>query len=200
MRKLIAALLMVALGIAVFGSANAQTRWVTERLNIRTNAAANPAPGFVDSSSASLGAAATIDTTVAFRWPVVPALGVADSNQFVIVGLGFASTLASGESLYVGIEGSADNGATWRTINGAAIGFQGIKSGASCTNVANAAILFNAAAVGTTNVTGASTVAASIYGNFFGWPQLRLKVRSDVSGVITQSNSYSVYATYLTRQ
>lgn len=192
MKKFLAGLVLLALCIST-SIASAQS-WRTVQLPIRTSLAA-ASGGYVDSFTASIGGAVnTVDTTGSFA-PKYPSI-LADSVAFIIVGLGFNAALASGESLYVGLEGSADNGRSWRTINPGAISWQGIKSGANVSAQAqNGVVAFNAAAVGTTNVTGASTVAGSIYGDWRNWPLLRVKVRQDAA-TIEVANSYSVWVTF----
>jgi len=192
-----AGLLTAALCIGVFGSASAETRWVTERLAIRTLKAATPDGGANDSLTASLGAAATLDTTVAFKYPVRSIPNVPDSNQFVIAHITLASALASGESLYVQVEGSLDNGATWRAFNVGTISPFSVMTGGA---VQQGIVIITPKANSATNVTGNSPVLSpqQFYGGWFGFPKLRFKISSDRSGVMTQTNSYQIWASYVT--
>jgi hypothetical protein len=199
MRKFMTALLAAALCIGVFGTASAELKWVTERLAIRTLKAATPDGGANDSLTASLGSAATFDTTVALRYPVRAVPNLPDSQQFVIVHVSFGTAIASGESLYVGMDGSGDNAVNWRGLNlntipiGAPITGQVIGGNVSWMSKANSA----------TNATAFSPVGppTSAYGNWFGWPRLRIRIGSDRSAsmaVAGAGNPYQVWVTYMT--
>ena len=194
MRKLIG-LLTAVLCLGVFSSAIAETRWVTERLAIRTLKAATADGGANDSLTASLGAAATLDTTVAFKYPVrsVPALG--DSQNVVIVNVAFNAAIASGESLMVHVEASGDNGNSWRLLNSGSIPFGAPISG----QVQQGQVIVSGKANSATNVTMFSPVlpANTAYGAWFGWPKLRLKIGSDRSAAMV-ANSYQVWVSYVT--
>ena len=200
-KKSFAGLLLVALCIGVCGTATAETKWTTERLAIRTlSGATDPDGGRKDSLVASMGTAATTDTTVAFRYNVRPIPGVPDSAQYVIAHLTFHHALASGESVYVNVEGSLDNGANWRTLK---IGT--IPIGAPITSQVQAGnIIFSGKPNSATKVSmfspGEGTAIA--YGAWFGFPHLRFVVRTDGSGGMAASSSveqrYEIWATYVT--
>lgn len=105
------------------GSAHAQVaspaRWVFEDVRFRSNAAANPAPGFIDSLSAS--GAAKFDTTAAVStsgW-APPAFGGSAVDSAVVARLMVFDAQVSGsrtsttaESIYVKTQVSPD-GVAW---------------------------------------------------------------------------------------
>lgn len=196
-KKLIAGLFTAALLLGVAGSASAELKWVTERLAFRTLKAATPYGGANDSLVNSLGAAATLDTTVAFKYPVRTIPGLADSAQFIIAHVSFASAIASGESLYVNVEGSGDNGVTWRLLNAGTIPIGAPLTG----QVQQGHIVITAKPNSSTNTTAFSPVLtplSQMYGGWFGYPKLRLKFSSDRSGAMAGLNTYQVWVSYVT--
>jgi hypothetical protein len=123
MKKLVlAALALCAVVAPSFAQENAPARWTFEDLKFRNYRAANPAPGFIDSTYAS--GIAKFDTTTAIStdgW-LVPGIGsgvdsatvarllIYDSGLFADVSAG--KTSATAESIYVKTQVSP-NGSIW---------------------------------------------------------------------------------------
>ena len=176
--------------------------WVVEPLMFRTNAAANPAPGYVDSvsfnrlnhvSSATVLSVACAETTTAIStngWALPPSGGVLpDSVATCVLFLsdgGSSATLT--DSVYVSVQVSAD-GSNWLYVNPVA-------------NVAGVNILTTTttqvAGWPIPNAAGATTTTPKVFmkkwvkaaaggaqypdmANFYMWPLIRFIVVNDVS-------------------
>ena len=197
MKKFLTALLVAALGVGVFGVASAELGWKTVPITIQTNKAASVNQADNDSGptrgTANSGFAAnTPDTSYAFG-PVFPLIAP-DSLQFVVVAVKFASAIASGESLYTVLQGSADGGQTWVNLN---IG--GISIGGSLTGqVASGVVRLASTPTSATNVAAKSPGALPFfYSGWFGFPTLRIIFNSDKSAAMV-ANTYQAWATFPT--
>jgi hypothetical protein len=122
MKKILLALALTAIAAPVFAQESGPVRWTFEDLKFRNYRAANPAPGFIDSTYAS--GIAKFDTTTAIStdgWALPPVGAVVDSSKtcrllifdsglFADVSAG--KTSATAESIYVKIQVSP-NGNIW---------------------------------------------------------------------------------------
>lgn len=136
MKKLFLAVMAAVAVIGVTTEASAQNnfaaRKVWETVVVRTNAAANPSPGFIDSSAwsavgAEAATSAVLDTTIAFdtdNWIVHPGSpGTTDSTDFITLLINDSvgnSSDAGSDSIGVSVQVSADAQA-WTT----ALAFKG---------------------------------------------------------------------------
>lgn len=196
MRKTVPALLALVMGFCFVASAHAELGWSRSTpLKIQTNKAASTNQADNDSFTVSLGAANTSDTTYAFG-PVFP-LNAPDSMQFVLVSVQFASAIASGESVYTVLQGSADGGQSWTHLN---VG--GISIGGSLTGqVASGVVRLSSALTSATNVAAKSPVGPGFfYSQWFGWPMLRLIIISDKSAAMAANNTYKVSVVFPTNR
>lgn len=209
MRKFLAlALLCAALFPCV---AESQAVWKSVDLPIRSRDASYAAPGNRDSVKATFGSLAAIDTTVNFApgdWAAMHG-AAADTLCFVAVQIITDNAMASGESLYVSLEGSAgaDNDATgqWFSTYSCtpATSLAGGFSAAACVTgaVRGGVVVFNGGSCGT-GTSGAQTSlqagGKAMYGGWLGFPVLRVKVRTD-SAVVPVVNTYRVRMWYFAR-
>lgn len=160
--------------------------------------------GFIDSTIVSLGAATTVDTSVAID--LSDMFQTADSLTLIRVAATYTSAAASGESLYVTFDGSA-NGVAWTVLGLATCGTCAPGGyGAAGTLVPGttreASKLFNAkgSATGGHVASGSVTIGQNnIYGNFFGYPYLRLRLKQDFA-VDNVANSYKIRLWYLSNE
>ena len=195
MRKLLAAaaLLALASGFVTSGTSAHGTNFVFRDLKIRTISTG----GTLDSTRASLGLKDSYDTSTVFA-PVMPTAGYADSLNNLIVYVRLTGNLDAGDSIYVALDGSYNFGANWVTLNSGSIGKDGFVSGANITSQAIIGrVVFNAKENSTTNVTGVSPVLTptQVYGSWWGYQTLRVRVRSDVSNDLA-ANAYQLYVTF----
>ena len=169
----------------------------TVQLKFFTSKAASVNQGANDSSAVSLGAATTADTTYGFG-PIVrqfSAGGASDTlANTVCIAFHAPAAMASGESVCVAIQASANGVDGWRDlrVGTVPIGFQ--QGGASASF--SWAIL--PVANSSTNATGADPVASGFYyGGWSGWPFLRVILQQDRNGGHVQQY-YSMSATFPT--
>lgn len=176
--------------------------WKTITIPIRTNTINDPlGRGFIDSTQASLGAAATIDTTEGFILP--DQYVTADSLTNIYVTVVGSQNFASGESLYIAIDGSSGAG-TWTNLNISSCGtcrsggFGAAGTIVPGTSASSGAVHYNGKASSTSGqVASASGVLGqnNIYGGWWAWPMYRIKVLQTIA-TANVSQYYTVKVTY----
>lgn len=200
MKKFLVALFTVAaLCVAVFGTASAQVvGWKTQQLRFFTSKAASVNQGSNDSTVASLGAATTADTTYAFG-PIVAngqpgAMSGDTSSTCISIGFHVPAAMASGESVYVAIQGSADGLGGWFNIRGGTIPI-GFQQGGAVNGISWRLLPF---ANSTTSTTGLDPlISLAYYAGWGGWPYLRVILQQDRNGGHVQQY-YGLTATFQT--
>jgi hypothetical protein len=206
-RSFITALLTTALCVGVFGAAEADrvaASWKIANVVIRTSTdVGDPGDqGYIDSTTVTLGALSAIDTSttisLADQWTQ------ADSLQMIRVEVIGTNAFASGESLYVTFDGFngksfTDLGlATCGTCNVGGFGAAGaLVPGAN----SSASKLWNGAGSATAvhvaqALAGAGPGRGVFYGNFSGYPAIRVRIRSD-SAVVPVVNTVRYRLWYL---
>ena len=192
MRNALAVLILLVLtAVPALAQFAPEIPWETRALRFQSVSTA----GTVDSMVATL-TSGELDTSAAFPSRVRVHMGTPDSLQYVGVWVqtilpatGVLSSFDSADSVYLALDGSADNGVTWRTLT-TGIGINGFGEGAAFAGSSSLRgfVLFNGAANSATNVLGRSPglIPTSNYGGWYGWPLLR--VRTMASAAAFQSS------------
>lgn len=182
MRNALAVLILLCVSaVPSLAQVPPEVNWKSENLKFRSTSTA----GIVDSFLATYSAGGELDTTAAISVRSRVHLSVPDSSQFVTVWIqtispvtGLLSGFDSADSIYVAVDGSSDNGVTWRTLTDG-IGINGFRTGSAMvgSSALRAITSFNGKPNSTTNVLGRSPVIipTSNYGGWFGWNLLRLR-------------------------
>lgn len=207
MRKALGVLILLLAGAtSAFAQTSPSHEWRTEPLRFRTSVAG--VPGYADSTLISLTAAgAELDTSLSITSRIYPHMSVPDSLQNIIVWGTFwepgsngttAGAFDSGDTVYVAIDASNDNGQTWRSLN-PGIGINGFGTGQTLLGTARANTLFCGKVNSTTNVTGRSPVVlpTTSYGGWFGYTLLR--VRTMTSAAVAGPIQAKLFITYPTQ-
>lgn len=200
MKRLSALLILGALVLSAVSASADGVKLRTIPLQIRTSLAAQTS-GYVDSVTATLGLKATIDTTTSFSLDGI--YFNSDSLTNIFVTIEGAQNFASGESLYVAIEGSG-GGSTFSSVNIATCGtcrsggFGAAGSIVPGTSAKGGFLRFNGKASSTSGIVASASGVlgqSNLYGGFWAWPVLRLKILSTIAtDNVTQP--YRVYVSY----
>jgi hypothetical protein len=188
MKRLLSLAVLCALALGPAQAFADALEWGVVPMTIRTQTITGDPydQGYIDSTTATVGLKATIDTTTAFTLPQVYL--TADSLINIYVTAEATTAFASGETLYFAIDGSA-TGQNWTSLNIATCGTcRSGGFGAAGTIVpgtgTSGQLHYNGKASSTSGqVASASGVLGlnNIYGGWAWWPIYRLRILNTIA-------------------
>lgn len=188
-KKFGAVALTVALGLLLSGVSFAGITYKSEQLRIRTNIGSAVQ---TDSMVATIGGGNSADTTTSFGMVINPSW---NDSLGIVVKITPGAALGTGESLYVALDGSVNNGTSWVQVTDNGVILAGYSVAASMKPVVTShTVTFLPTPLLSTHASGGASASANTYpGGWGGYDLLRLRLRTSVNGMVANTYRVRVY-------